>query len=333
MRQQATNVAPVQRKQFQYHQQEDESQQNGVQPVQNDHPVAGRAVMVDVLKGGVGKSTVSMNLADRLSARGHNVLYMDLDPNGHSTSVLGFDEVYHDVDHDYGYVVSEAGYYAKKEMEPQEMVYETEWGWDFVPSYNHMENFDVALRSESNATSRLADEFLRPLFESGAYDYCVMDGGGERSKVADNGFYAGRQALIPIQPGKESVSALQRTNERVVKPLKKSINDFKLLAIVPNLLSERIDQRTKDRVLLERLNAIEEFCSKLPSFARISDEEFERIDAGEEIVLPGIRRDAAIANAITEGVPVAQFEPEDCSQIDNFDELARIVENGGVQNE
>ncbi len=294
------------------------------------HPVAGKAVMFDVLKGGYGKSTLSVNLADRLQKRSNNVLYMDLDPNGHITSLLGYDDVYESIDHDYGYVVSEKGYYGKQSLEPEDMIYETDWGWDFVPSYELMEDFSVVLRNEAQSTTRLSEKFLRPLFEKNKYDYCIMDGGGERSKIADNGFYAGRQAMIPIQPGEESVSALKRTMDRVINPLTEVIDDFSVLAIIPNGLSERIDYQTKDRILLERLNNTPQFKEKLPSFARISDKEFEQIDNGKLRILPGVRMDSALSDALGEGMPVSHYEKKECTQIKYIDELAQIVENGGI---
>jgi len=288
----------------------------------------GRAVMFDVLKGGYGKSALSLNLADRLAARGHDVLYLDLDPNGHVSFALGYDDVYHDGMHDYGFVALDRKMYGKEDAEPEHMIYETDFEFDFVPSFDDMESFEAALKDEPRKEEVLAREFLYPLYDSGEYDYFIMDGGGERSIIADNGFYAGKSAILPLAPGEEALSAMRRTWNRVVQPLQKNAS-FEVLALVPNLLSKRIDHQNDDRVLLERLNASDRFSELLPSFARFTEEDWETVDTGEYTDLPGIREREGISGGVSNGMPVATYDPE-CDQIVHFDELARIVEQGGV---
>lgn len=292
---------------------------------QTSDPVAGRAVSVNILKGGVGKSAISMNLADRLAAKGHDVLYMDLDPNGHVTYGLGFDDIYQNREHDLSDVVLD-----NATKEPADVIYETDWGFDFVPASVRLEDLDTGLKSVSHSSQRLHSKFLKPMMENDRYDYCVMDGGGERSKVADNAFFAAKQSIIPVEPGAECLSGFKRTWQRIVKPLRE-YQPFEILAIVPNKLSQRVDYHNIDRELIEYLNTSERFADKVPNFARITPEQLEQIDAGElrPLPKPGIRQDKDFSKAYKEGMPVAHFNP-DSRTIKHLDELASIVENRGV---
>lgn len=300
-------------------------------PQQNSDDISaleGSAVMFDVLKGGYGKSALSLNLADRLGARNNDVLYLDLDPNGHISFALGYDDVYSDGMHDYGFVTLNKKVYGKESLAPESMIYETEFGFDFVPSFDDMESFEAALANEPQKEKVLARDFLLPLYQAGEYDYFILDGGGERSIIADNGFYAGRTAMIPLAPGDEALSAWTRTWNRIIKPLEQT--GFNILALVPNMLSKRTDHQNSDRVLLERLNTSENFNYLLPSFARVTEDEWTAIDDGTYSgKLPGIRERKAISGGISTGQPAAHFDPT-CDQIKHFDELARIVESGGI---
>lgn len=51
---------------------------------------APRAVAVNVLKGGFGKSTTAINLARELAERNDRALLIDLDDNGHTTFNLNY---------------------------------------------------------------------------------------------------------------------------------------------------------------------------------------------------------------------------------------------------
>jgi len=306
-------------------QREEEREQDRLfEQAQADDPVVGNAVTVNIMKGGVGKSAISMNLADRLGRRA-DVLYMDLDPNGHVTRGLGFDEIFTDPEHDFGDVIL-----SNPTKEPESLIHPTEWSFDFVPASNTFEQLDNGLKNARGSTQRLHNNFLAPLMRDGTYDYCIMDGGGETSKLADNAFFAARQTLIPIQPGPESRSGFKRTWERIITEIRQ-FQPFKILAIVPTKIGRRIDHQNEERKLIEYLSTSERFGYKVPNFAYISPEMFDRIDNGEVDTLPkpGIREDNDFSKAYGQGMPLSEYDPES-ETVAHLDELADIVKTGGA---
>ena len=279
-----------------------------------------RAVSVCMLKGGVGKSTIAVNLARQLASHGHAALLVDLDPNGHASVGLGFDDHYHDTDEGIGEVFF-------GDADPESVVYDTDFGFDLLPSSEDLEQVEreIVVGDVFQPSALLKREVVDPLLGE-RYDYVVTDSPAYRSRLTDNALVATGNLILPLAPGNEAISGLERTIERQIAPLRQHM-DVDVLALVPNMLSGRIDQRTQDRQLLERLNSHESLQDRIPNFARITD--WEAVDAGETAPRPGIRDRTSITKAYGERQPLLDYDP-DCDQLACFDELARITEAGGV---
>lgn len=279
-----------------------------------------RAVSVCMLKGGVGKSTVAVNLARQLASHGHDALLIDLDPNGHASVGLGFNDHYHDTDESIGDVFFD-------DADPSSVVYDTNYEFDLLPSSENLEQVEreIVVGDVFQPSALLKREVVDPLLGD-EYDYIVTDSPAYRSRLTDNALVATTNLVLPLAPGNEAMSGLERTIERQIAPLRKHMN-VDVLALVPNMLSGRIDQQTQDRKLLERLNSHDSLQDRIPNFARITD--WEAVDAGESKPTPGLRDRTSITKAYGERKPLLDYDPG-CDQLECFDELAHIVEAGEV---
>jgi len=280
-----------------------------------------RAVSISILKGGVGKSTIAVNLSDRLAAKGHDTLFIDLDPNGHASVGLGFKNVYQNGD-DIGDIILDDG-----ELDPEDVIHETGYGFDILPSSKRLETVENLLRSSSFPDVRVQQNIVEPLLGN-KYDYIVTDSPAYRGKLSDNALVATQNIIVPLTPGSESLAGLERITERQLAPLREQIG-LDILAIVPNRISNRIDQHNDDRELIQRLN--ENFPQYVPEFARITEKEFNEIDSGlmNPLPKPGIRERNAVSKAFSEKKPLAHYDPDN-DQIKRFDQLAETVIKGGT---
>lgn len=147
----------------------------------------GKIVSVANQKGGVGKTTTSINLSTILAKRGKKVLLIDADPQGNATSGLGIEKEQQFSIYD---VLIE-------DIEVENTLQSTQVkNLDLCPSNINLAGAEVQLVSIENREFRLKSK-LENIREQ--YDYILIDCPPSLGLVTLNAFTASDSVLIPIQ--------------------------------------------------------------------------------------------------------------------------------------
>ncbi len=282
-----------------------------------------RAVCIANQKGGSTKTTIAINTADRLAARGHDTLFVDLDPNGHASTYLGFEDAYEDNDEHLGDVILDSG-----DLDPQDIIEDTDFGFDVIPANDEYKRgyLEDRIKGSSFPNTCLKVGLIDPLLGND-YDYIIVDTPSYPGKLTDNALIGTGNLMVPLSPGGQATKGFQRMLNNQLKEIMAQM-DLSILAVVPNVINGRIDHENQGTKLVRDAN--DGFPEKTPNFARLTEEDWARIDAGEYQPRPGIRSRDAINDAHEAQQPLGHYDPEN-DQLGCFDELAAIVETGGVQ--
>ncbi len=139
-------------------------------------------------KGGVGKTTTSVNLGACLADAGKKVLLIDLDPQGNATSGLGIDKK--DIDESvYDVLINDVN--LKKVI-----LHSSHQGLDIVPTTIALSGAEVELTNLMARETRLKDAFGDVKDE---YDYILIDCPPSLGLLTINAFTACDSILIPVQ--------------------------------------------------------------------------------------------------------------------------------------
>lgn len=165
-----------------------------------------RILAVTNQKGGVGKTTTSINLAASLAATGKRVLLVDIDPQGNATMGSGVDK------HSLQLTV----YQVLLGIAPIEKVcVRVPAGFDLLPSNRDLAGAEVELIDLTNRETRLKDA-LRSFGD--AYEYILIDCPPSLNLLTVNALCAAHAVVIPMQCeyfALEGLSDLVQTVKRV----------------------------------------------------------------------------------------------------------------------
>lgn len=177
----------------------------------SDTEKSGNAKIIAVVnqKGGVGKTTTTINLGTGLAAVGRNVLIIDLDPQGNASTGLGIERKSRRLS-SYDLIVDAAPL--------QDVMSETLVpGLHIAPSTIDLSGAEIELVSLSQRHQRLANA-LKPARE--AFDFVLIDCPPSLSMLTLNALVAADAVLVPLQCeffALEGLTLLLRTIEQIRK--------------------------------------------------------------------------------------------------------------------
>jgi chromosome partitioning protein len=188
----------------------------------------GKIISVFNQKGGVGKTTTTINLCAGVGKLGKSVLLVDIDPQGNATSGLGVDKS-HGNPIIYDVLVNE--------LDPRDAIRQSSAeNVSIIGSNNELAGLEIELAREGNWEKILRDKLLEIKND---YDYIFIDCPPSLGILSILGLVASDSVIIPIQCeyyALEGVSQLFET----IKLVRKGLNpDLEIEGVVLSMFDGR----------------------------------------------------------------------------------------------
>ena len=177
-----------------------------------------RILAVANQKGGVGKTTTTINLGAALAEQGQNVLLIDLDPQGNASTGLGIGPDQRDVT-TYDFLVGDAT--------PQEAVQPTSVpNLSIIPATTDLSSADIELIANEKRSFLLHDALRQLPMDALGFDYILIDCPPSLNILTVNAMVAAHAVVVPLQSeffALEGLSQLMLTIREVRQSANKNL--------------------------------------------------------------------------------------------------------------
>ncbi|MEO0646882.1 MAG: ParA family protein [Cyanobacteria bacterium J06650_10] len=187
------------------------------------------------MSGGVGKTTLTMNLSHELNTRGVKTLAVDMDPQASLTTFFGLD----------AYELPETIHNSLMDSEPLP-IESSEW-CDLAPANLTLAQAELSLTAELRREYRLADALSKV---SDQYDAIIVDGPPSLGLLSVNCLVAADYLIVPLATNYKAVEATMGLLRVSIEIASKVNPGLKVLGLVPTMFDRRTSgaRRAKEAI-------------------------------------------------------------------------------------
>ena len=222
-----------------------------------------KIISVTNQKGGVGKTTTTINLASALAEQGFRVLIVDLDPQGNASTGLGVEP------EDREFTTYEL---LVEDIALDEIILPTsQENISIIPATVDLSSADIELISNEKRSFLLYDALRQPAMDDFGFEFVLIDCPPSLNLLTVNAMVASHSVLIPLQSeffALEGLSQLMMT----IREVRETANpDLRIEGVVLTMYDSR--NNLSQQVELDARDNLGDlvFTTIIPSNVRVSE--------------------------------------------------------------
>lgn len=182
------------------------------------YPNPARVIAFAMQKGGVGKTTSSYYVSQRMAAYGARVLVIDCDAQGNLTNAFHLEDEGLEINEETPVLTD----ILERKISAEEAIIRIHENLDLIPSTPQNSVIDTVIERAFPNPSITMLRVIEPL--KNKYDYIIIDSAPAISKLLSGIVFASDLIIIPVNPDKFSEMGLEQTTDQV-RRIKESFHD------------------------------------------------------------------------------------------------------------